>query len=141
MFADSGVPEQRTEVFHIGTHCFLSLGLHLKSAFSGESLEGNFFEMNTGVAADVDAADAIANASDVDRSCCAPRREFLIGSPHGMKDVGQSATGFNESVFTGCRRGFDFDIYYAPHEKSEEPSTCKKDPDMPSLQLSSLFHF
>jgi hypothetical protein len=48
VFADSGVQEQRTEVFHIGTHCFSSLGLHLQSLFSGESLEANFFEMNTG---------------------------------------------------------------------------------------------
>jgi hypothetical protein len=141
MFADSGVQEQRTEVFHIGTHGFSSLGLHLKSAFSGEHLEAGFFGIVTGVAADTEAADAIANASDVVRGCYTPRREFLTGSVCGMKDVGESATSFNEPEFTGCWRDFDFDIYYAPHEKSEEPGTCKKDRNTPSLQLSSLFHF
>lgn len=95
MFADSGVQEQRTEVFHIGTHCFSSLGLHLQSLFSDESLEANFFEMGTGVAADTEAAYAIANASDVVRGYYTPRREFLTGSVCGMKDAGESATGLN----------------------------------------------
>jgi hypothetical protein len=141
MFADSGVHEQRTEVFHIGTHCFSSLGLHLKSAFSGECHEADFFEIVTGVAAGAAAADAIANASEVVRGCYIPRRSFLIGSTRGIKDAEESATGFNESVFTGRRRGFDFDIYYPPHEKSEELGSCQETSDMLSLQSSSLYRF